>query len=283
MAADAMSLRRRAAVAVLSPLLDEPTLLTELWQLQESMRGDAVSDIIACVDATARRQMFDAATCKRLYRDFHQALRWPDSRLPPDPWPAMQARQPAAPVAAAAPLVPRPVFAATVPAALASAAMPLDAARPIEAAINPVTSALAARNVGRGAVASTSAGASGGASEPPVVFGAMWRAVLAEVQRFHRDALDEVRNDVLAALERGAVAPALRPVFREAWQRPLQHAWHLEAGAADLAELTRLLHHALTAAFGRVGADQILQRGLQTAEQLPEARRFPPKRLQAAL
>ncbi|HNG79095.1 MAG TPA: hypothetical protein PLW24_06485, partial [Burkholderiaceae bacterium] len=72
------------------PLMAPEALLEELWILQETMRGDAVSDIIGYIDGAARRHLIDAATCKRLYTDFYKALRLDDGQLPLDPWPAMQ-------------------------------------------------------------------------------------------------------------------------------------------------------------------------------------------------
>jgi hypothetical protein len=116
-----------------------------------------------------------------------------------------------------------------------------------------------------------------------VIFGAVLRAVVAEVQRFHQEALAEVRQDALAALGEAVVAPAAAEAFRAAWSRALQHDWQLPASAADLTALTRVVYLALGSAFGRVGADQILQRGLASAEDLPEAAQFSPKRLLAAL
>jgi hypothetical protein len=282
MAVDALSQRRRAAVAVLGSLLDETTLLQELWFQHDSMRGEAVSDIIAFVDAVAGRHLFDAATCRRLYSDFYKALRETDARLPLDPWPAMQALRAPPP----APAAPRWAMAASGAAPLGVPVAPVAAAMvaptPVAALINPVAAALAAAQPAP-AVAPAAPAAPPLAAEPPVVFGAVLRAVVAEVYQFHRDALDEVRKDALAVLDSARATPPLREAFRDAWPRALQHDWQLRGSHADLAELMRVVYHALGAAFGRVGADQILQRAIQVAEGLPEARRFSPKRLLAAL
>ncbi|EIM31285.1 hypothetical protein LepocDRAFT_00000120 [Leptothrix ochracea L12] len=64
------SLRRRAAVAVFSNVLDETALLDALWLQHESMRGESVSDVIAFVDAIGAKHQLDAATRKRLYGSF---------------------------------------------------------------------------------------------------------------------------------------------------------------------------------------------------------------------
>lgn len=274
MAVDALSQRRRAAVAVLGPLLDETSLLQELWFQHDSMRGEAVSDIIAFIDAVAGRHLFDAATCRRLYADFYKALREAEARLPLDPWPAMQAlRAPVAPPSA-------PRWAA---AAVAPVAAPLPPATPVAVLINPVAAAMAAAQPAQAAPVAAAPPPPPVASEPPVVFGAVLRAVVDEVHRFHREALEEVRKDALAVLDSARTSAALRQAFRDAWGRALQHDWQLGGSHADLAELMRVVYHALGAAFGRVGADQILQRAIQGAESLPEARQFSPKRLLAAL
>jgi len=277
MAVDAQSQRRRATVAVLGPLLDTAALLDELWFQHETMRGEAVSDIIGFVDAVARRHLFDAATCKRLYADFFKALRLPEAQLPADPWPAMQAQRPAAPAPAPAPApaipVPPPVMAAPMVVAAVTPAV----ASP--SAINPVAAALAAAQASPPLTATVPAID----AEPPVVFGALLRSIVTEVHRYHREALDEVRKDALRVLDSSGASAALRNAYREAWPRALQHDWQLRGSAADLAELLRVTYHALAEAFGRVGAEQILQRGLRAAEAVPEARLFSPKRLMASM
>jgi hypothetical protein len=101
MAAAHQSLRRRAAWAVLAPVMDEDALIEALWLQHDTLRGDSVSDIIAFVDAVASRHLLDAATRKRLYAAYFDALRQPEDNLPIDPWPLMLlARPSAAPVAA---------------------------------------------------------------------------------------------------------------------------------------------------------------------------------------
>jgi hypothetical protein len=119
--------------------------------------------------------------------------------------------------------------------------------------------------------------------DPQMVFGTVMRRVISEVAEFHSEALDEVRKDALAQLEMSRTPPYAREAFREAWGRARTHNWQIKATQGDLAELMRVVYLALVDAFGRTGADQILQRALQIAEKLPEARQFSPRRLLAAM
>ncbi|MDP4299595.1 hypothetical protein [Leptothrix discophora] len=322
MALDPQAQRRRAAVAVLSPVLDENSLLQALWQLQDSMRGDAVSDIIRAVDALARQHMLDAATCRRLYNDFYKALREPEERLPIDPWPAMQALRPAAPAPApvyAAPPVAQPYWQAQpapmyaqppvyppgypqpgmAPQGLAQPMSPPGYGQPPILGYAPngqpiyaqpeqlppgwVAPAAAAMAAAQPAAPVAPPAEAPVATEPPVVFGAVMRTLVSEVYAFHRDALDEVQRDALKTLARSKVGAAVQTQFKDAWGRARQHDWQLQGQHADLAELTKVMYAALNEAFGRVGADQILQRAIAGAESLPEARQFSPKRLMASM
>ena len=258
--ADMQATRRRAAVAVFSDLLDEMALTEALWLQHETMRGENVSDIIAYVDVVAQRHLLDAASVKRLYNQLYKALRESPERLPLDPWPAMQAAR-----AAARPPAPPPVAAPVAAAPVPVAATPV---------INPVAAALAAAQAAAPLQSQVP-------EEPPVVFGALMRSVVAEVFQHHRDALEEVRKDALQRLDDSLAAPALRQQFRSGWSRALQHDWQLPGAHGDLAELTRVLYQALGDAFGRAGADHILKRGLEAAEAVPEARVFSPRRLLA--
>jgi hypothetical protein len=307
MAKDIKGQRRRAAVAVLTPILDEYTLLQELWMQHDTLRGDSVTEIIEYVDALARRHMLDVATSKRLYGELFKAMRQPEDTLPLDPWPAMQALRPsaaAAPVgmmrpqayaepaqpaawamgAAAAPVYaqvyrPMPPMAGPAEMAMPVGAWPAEAqAAAYQAAPAQVAPAAAAP-----APAPAPAVLTGSDVHAPVVFGALMRAIVDELARFHAVALDEIGNDALRVL---AVSPApakLRESFGRAWQRAHQSDWQLAGQPTDLCELVRVVHQSLELAFGRVGADQILQRALSHAEDLPEARSFSPKRLLAAL
>lgn len=259
--ADMQATRRRAAVSVFSDLLDETALTEALWLQHETMRGENVSDIIAFVDAVAQRNLLDVASVKRLYNSFYKALRESSDRLPLDPWPAMQAAR-----AAARPPAPPPPPLAPVPVAAAIVA-------PV---INPVAAALAAAQAASPVQSQVP-------EEPPVIFGALMRAIVDEVYRHHREALDEVRKDALQRLEESMAAPAVRQQFRSGWSRALQHDWQLPGTHADLAELTRVVYLALGDAFGRAGADHVLKRGLDAAEAVPEAAVFSPRRLLATI
>lgn len=301
MAKDLLGQRRRAAVAVLSGVLDESTLLQELWVQHDTLRGDAVTDIIEYVDALSRRHMLDVATAKRLYGEFFKALRQPEDSLPLDPWPAMQALRPSvAPAPIAAPVMPAPPMRAWPPPAMPPMAAPVlppgmvpmmaaVAAAPPYASPTPAAgwAATAAVDVDLRALPPAAAAAAAPVAAPSaesaVVFGAVMRGVISEVTQFHADALDEIRNDAMRVLA-GSPAPALlREQFGRAWQRAQQSDWKLAGQAADLSELVRVVHQALELAFGRVGADQILQRALSQADAMPEAQRFSAKRLMASL
>lgn len=260
--ADMQATRRRAAVSVFADLLDEAALTDALWLQHETMRGENVSDIIAFVDAVAQRNLLDVASVKRLYNSFYKALRESSDRLPLDPWPAMQAAR----AAARPPAPPSPPLAA-VPVTATAAAAPV---------INPVAVALAAAQAASPVQSQVP-------EEPPVIFGALMRAIVDEVHRHHREALDEVRKDALQRLEESMAAPAVRQQFRGGWSRALQHDWQLPGTHADLAELTRVVYLALGDAFGRAGADHVLKRGLDAAEAVPEAAVFSPRRLLATI
>jgi cell division septum initiation protein DivIVA len=309
--ADPAAQRRRAGTAVLSNVLDEASMLQALWMVQDSMRGDQVSDIIRCVDAIAQRFMIDSTACKRLYNEFYRTLREPEDRLPLDPWPAMQALRPAPPAAAPRPAPPpaywppaAPMYAAPpmmpppgYPAQMMSpqqaqfmaqqmAQMAQPMSQPMYAPAYMPAADVMAQAQQMAPVATLVAAPPAVpviAVEPPVIYGAVMRELVREVHDFHREALDEVRRDALKALEGARVEPALQQRCRDAWARARQDDWQLQATHADLAELTRVVFAALTEAFGRVGADQILQRALAQAESLPEARQFSPKRLLAAM
>ncbi|WP_338414575.1 hypothetical protein [uncultured Sphaerotilus sp.] len=100
MATQALSQRRRAAYAVLSPLLEEDALLDALRMQHQSMRGESVSDIIGYIDQVAARHDIDAASRKKLYEAYYKALKLPENELPMDPWPLMQIGSAPAPTAA---------------------------------------------------------------------------------------------------------------------------------------------------------------------------------------
>jgi hypothetical protein len=294
MAHDPAAQRRRATLAALSKVLDEASLMQALWQAQETLRGEQVSDIIRYIDAVASRHMIDPASCRRLYNELYKLLREPEDRLPPDPWPAMQATRapvaapayaprampaapppywPPAPMAAPQPFYPAPAmsppaYAPTQPMSPPPFAAPYGAAVPVPAYVEAPPAPVAPAAI---------------APEPPVIFGAVMRELVREVFDYHREALEEVQRDALRVLPSSRASPALQQRFRDAWARARQDDWQLQGSHGDLAELSRVMFGALIEAFGRVGADQILQRALTHAESLPEARQFSPKRLLAAM
>ncbi len=282
MAKENQSLRRRAAVAVLSSLLEEDTLLQELWSLQTSLRGDSVSDIIECVDALAQRHLFDAGTRKRLYADFFKALRAPEDSLPLDPWPMMQAMRPQP---AAAPLMP-PV--APVAAPLAAPLswnqpgyVPPSLSVPVAVLAQPVPGPVPVQ-VPVPVATPAAAPVAPFAAEPTAIFGATMRALVGELSTAHREAMDEVRNDAMRALAGNRASVDVREQYGRAWDRALSHDWKLHGPTEDLVGLMQLTHGALVLAFGRVGADQIVGRALTEAAKLPEALRYAPRLLMGA-
>lgn len=303
MAHDPAAQRRRAVVGALSSVLDEASLMQALWLAQETLRGEQVSDIIRYIDAVASRNMIDAASCRRLYNELYKLMREPEDRLPLDPWPAMQASRapapahapayaprampapppaqwPPPPMAAPAPFYP----AAPVPPGYPAPAMGQPGyAPPGYPAPVPMYAEAPAAPVMAAPVAPPAPTPAPIAIEPPVIFGAVMREVVREVFSYHREALEEVQRDALRALDRSRATPALQQRFRDALARARQDDWQLQGSHGDLAELSRVMFVALTEAFGRVGADQILQRALTQAEGLPEARQFSPKRLLAAM
>lgn len=305
MAADPQSLRRRAVYASLAGQLDEASIMQVLGQLAQSLRSDQASDVIRFVDTLSGPFGLDTAQCKRLYADIYRRLREPEANLPPDPLPAAAPRFAPPPVypAPAPAYVPQSAFGAAPPGYMPAPPgyMPAPgayvpqayAAQPeLQATVNPVAAALAAANAAMPQVQSAVPIAAAPAEpinlgnlpvDPPVVFGAVLRRVVNEVAEFHPDALDELRKDSLKQLEVSRAPQHAREAFREAWSRARQHNWQIRASHTDLAELVRVTYLALVEAFGRAGADQILQRALQLAENLPEARQFSPRRLLAAM
>lgn len=294
---DASSQRRRAAVAVLSGLLDETHLLHELWIQHDTMRGESVTEIIEYVDALAKRQMLDKATAKRLYGEFFKALKLSEAELPSDPWPGMQQLRPPASLpsipAAYRPIMQPPMQApwqAPWPAGVVSPqpgfaqpAAPGIAAAYLSPAYLQPAAAAAAPAAPMAQPAHAEPAPAQPSAEGSVVFGALMRSVVAEIVQFHGEALEEIRRDALRLLAGSKVPSVLREQFVRAWQRAQHHDWQLQGLDNELAELTRVVYRALEMAFGRAGADQILQRGTQAAEDLPEADEFSPKRLLAAL
>jgi hypothetical protein len=268
------SLRRRAAVSVLSDVLDEAALLDALWVQHDSMRGESVSDVIAFVDAIAAKQQLDAATRKRLYGSFFSALKASDANLPPDPWPKMQAQQLArmAEIRAAAPVPPpAPVY---VPQPVP---VPVPIPQPVPLGVPPP------QPVAPPPVMPAAAPVSAIPQEPQIIYGAVMRAAIMEIYQYHREAADTVWTGSLSELDRSDISDAVKMRFSQAWMRPLNDDWVVQGMTLELAELIRVFFVSLSKAFGRVGADQILGRGVAAAEKLPESRKFSPKRLLSSL
>jgi hypothetical protein len=244
----AQSLRRRAAYAALSPVLDEAALIDALRLQHVSMRGESVSDIIRYIDTVADRQRLDAVVRKKLYDAYFRALRLPEEQLPVDPWPLLGLDEPVA----ATPPSPPPPSPAPVPAPPPS--LP---PAPQPAPAPPVTL-------------------------PPeqAICAELLRGALGEVQRFHAGEIANLRSSALDLLARTRMDGLLRRLLREAWADPLRHHWVLAGVPADeLGKAVHLLYVALCEALGPVEADQVLTRAVRIAEQHPAARQFSPRRL----
>ncbi|MBP8270236.1 MAG: hypothetical protein KAX42_00035 [Sphaerotilus sp.] len=256
MATQALSLRRRAAYAVLSPLLDEDALLDALRMQHQSMRGDSVSDIIGYIDQVAARHHIDAASRKKLYEAYFKALKQPENELPMDPWPLMQIGAQAVPVATPAP--PQTVAPTVAVAALApvAAAMQSAAAQTLPAA--PPASPT---------------------SPDRAVCAELLRSVIADVQRFHSTALSDLRSSALEQIDQGRLSQPVRKQARDAWVQPMQATWAIEGTPAELSQLVHQFYVALCEALGPVDADQVLTRAVRAAEQIPAARQFSPRKL----
>lgn len=248
MATQALSQRRRAAYAVLSPLLEEDALLDALRLQHQSMRGDAVSDIIGYIDQVAARHHIDAASRKKLYEAYYKALKQPESKLPMDPWPLMQIGTTAAP--APAPVAPPAVSAA---------------------ALEPVAAAMQA--------AAPAPVASAPASPDRAVCAELLRTALAEVQRFHAGALSDLRSGALEQIDQGRLSQPVRKQVRDAWAQPLQATWVIEGTPQELSQVVHQFYVAMCEALGPVDADQVLTRAVRAADQMPQARQFSPRKL----
>jgi len=251
MSIQALSLRRRAAYAVLSPLLEETALIDALRLQHQSMRGDSVSDIIGYIDQVAARNHIDAASRKKLYEAYYKALKRPEGELPMDPWPMMQIdTAPAAPTAAPAP-------APVAPPVVSAAAL-----EPVTAAMQAAAPALIAA-----------------ASPDRAVCAELLRTALAEVQRFHASALPDLCNGALEQLDQSGLPQPVRKQVREAWAQPRQAAWVIEGSPQELSLVVHQFYVAMCEALGPVDADQVLTRAVRAADQMPQARQFSPRKL----
>lgn len=253
-------LRRCAAWAVLSPLLDEDALIEALWLQQQQMRGDAVSDIIRFVDQIADRHLFDAATRRKLYESYHHAMRRPADELPMDPWPLMQASAPeSASRASAGPHIPAttpPPTAPFIAFAPPAAPTPAAAATPPES-LPPETDA----------------------DPASVVFAGLCAAMIHEVEARHRNSVTDLRDALFEQIERSRTARPLKSRLQAAWDAGTRSAWQIEAPEKTLADIVGQLYVALCESLGPVHADVILTTAVKRASQLPQASRFSPHRL----
>lgn len=258
----AASQRRRAAGAVFASLLSEEALFEALQWQQQTLSSDGVAAIIGFIDAVADRNGLDAATRKRLYRTYHEALQRPESELPLDPWPAMLAAQPvlASPRAAAA-----ATLAAVLPPPVPAPSVP-DAAPPAPAAPSP-------------SAATADAGVATQAPAEQQVFAALAKALLAAVQQSHVAALGELRQAALEQLPRLRSTPAVREQLRTAWQAGDAATWMIAAGESTLAEIVNQLYVALCEVLGPIDADRLLTDAVLEARRCTAARSFSPQRL----
>lgn len=268
--ADLSALRRRAAWAVLSGVLDEDSLVEALWLQHASMRGDSVTDIIAFVDAVGSRHLLDAATRKRLYAAFFEALRQREDTLPMDPWPLMVAARP--PVAAPEPLRRSPVV--PVAPVMQPIAAPVPVAQAVPAPVPTRAEPPAAPPVPAPEPAPP---------EPPlpphqVVFSTLVGSLVDGVRQYHPDELADVLSDCRARLDKARIPPALRAAAREALVTPTSHAWKLDGTQDQLIAMVHEVYVALCEALGPVDADHLLMLSVRQAERLPEARSCPPNR-----
>lgn len=260
MATPSPALRRRAACAVLAPLLDEDALMLALQLQHAHLRSEGVADLIAYIDAVATLNHFDQATRKRLYQAFYEALRLPDAALPLDPWPAMQAGAAPAPTAPTAARPPTPEVLPPEPASKATEAQP--PASTTATLPPPVAAAMAPAP-----------------SPAQQVFAALMQAALADLRQLHGHALDEVRQAALAMLPKQRMNAPLRQQLQEAWQLGQAGPWHVDATESGLSDAVNLFYVALCEALGPVDADHILTRAVRNAEQTSAAREFSPRRL----
>jgi hypothetical protein len=273
--------RRRAAWAVLASVLDEDSLIEALWLQHDTMRGEGVSDIIGFIDHVGSQHLLDVATRKRLYAAFFDALRQPEAHLPIDPWPLMLQTRPAAAgtvgrAAFSTPTAwPAAGFAAAQPVP-APVAMPPPQPEPIPTAPAPAPSAQQAPPAPM-PEAPPPAAPSGPAHQ--VVFANVVAALLNGVRQFHPQALGDFVVDCRTRLEHTGVSPGLRQAARDALVSADPKAWHLEATPAELSALAHEFYVTLCESLGPVDADQILMHAVRHAEQLREAREFPPGRL----
>jgi hypothetical protein len=86
-----LSMHRRAALDAFDGILSGDTLIDALWEIEENLAGDGITEVIKVIHQLSQRHALDALITKRLYKALFEALRKPSSKLPEDPWLVMQA------------------------------------------------------------------------------------------------------------------------------------------------------------------------------------------------
>lgn len=270
------SLRRRAACAVLAPVLDEAAVLDALRLQHDTQRGDGVADVIAFIDAVATRHLLDQATRKRLYQSYFEALRRPEDQLPIDPWPNLaeviqqtRAAPPRPPAVQAAPALQAPAQSLVSPAAaplVHAVPSPLNANETQAANNGP------ARNATPGAAPDE-------AAEPhQQVFAALMQALTALLQQFHPGALQEIREHAQSLLPQLRVSASVRSQVESAWRAGADATWRISASESSLADIVNQSYVALCESLGPVQADRVLTQSVRQAEHSAAARQFSPRR-----
>ena len=254
MATDPQARRRRAAAAVFSPLLDDAGY-EDAIRLAGDWRDDSVAQIIGYVDRVARQTGLDPATCKRIYAELHGLLRGAEDALPADPQPVVESTRSLAPTLrtpAPAPMAmptPTPTPTAVPPVDAPSALLPPPAAT--EPAVPPER----------------------------VIFAAAMRSIVADVVQFHNDAIGEFVEALQIELARAPIADALRDAVGVALESIGTSGWRLIGSATEFADVLHLVYIALCRAIGPTEADRYLNRAIEAAGRLPQARAFPPSQL----
>jgi hypothetical protein len=277
MSNDSRAHRRRALVAAVGNLLDATQLELALNDVDNNMRGDNVSDVIACIDGIAGRGLLDSGLTKRLYGEFFKALQQPDSSLPADPW-ANRGRAPAAVsgVVSAAPRAP------TLPARPAVSAAPAAPVAPPVVAAQPAPVAPPAPKTATVAPAAASAKVAALAAvtltPEQAVFAALQQEIRQQMLQNHVADLPELDREIPRQLKRERIEPLLGEKFLGAWHNSqLPNAWKLEIGSDDFVMLLHIVYLALCEVLGPVAADSVLAQAVQAAERLPEAAKHSPK------
>ncbi len=266
--------RRRAALAVLEPILDEDALIEALWLQHDSMRGESISDIIAYIDAVCERYLLDAATRKRLYTSFFGALKQAEDSLPMDPWPLMLQARPAA--AAPAPI---PAFRAAPPLAMPPAHAPIASPAYMQPAPVPASvSATASTSAPTPPTLSPTQDAARPGTPAQMVFATLVSGLFAGVRQLHAPAMDDLLLDCRTRIEKTRLPSGLRQSARDALVTAELHAWHLDASEEEMSTLVHQFYVSLCECLGPVDADQILMQAVRRAERLPQSASVPPSR-----